>query len=108
MKKRYIELKQVSEFFLEATIENRAEYYKIIEELENTGRLSPPFGEKVESNLFAVRIITTGNIRVFYTYGLKDKVYGIFAYRKKTQKIPLAKLKHARKILKILSSEKMI
>lgn len=48
-----------------------------------------PYGEKVSGeDLFAIRVIQAGNIRVFYVYGLNDIVYGIHAYTKKTQVIP--------------------
>jgi len=54
--------------------------------LEQEGRLSAPLGEKVNKTLFAIRIITAGNIRIFYVYGEENKIYGIHGYVKKQEK----------------------
>ncbi len=87
----------------------RDEYDNIVRELEINGRLSMPTGEKLTGeNLYAIRIIQAGNVRVFYVYGHEDKVYGIHGYVKKTQQIPVKELEIARKIAKILRKEKKI
>ena len=62
-----------------------------------------PFGEKIDGeDLFAIRVIQAGNIRVFYVYGIADFVFGIHAYEKKTQEIPERELKQARRVFKAL------
>lgn len=80
----------------------------IVDKLETAGRLEMPFAEKVEDSLFAIRVISAGNIRVFYTYGEGDRIYGIRAYVKKTKSIPQKELDQARKILKLMRKEGMI
>ena len=49
-----------------------------------------------------LRITNPRNIRVFYVYIKNDEAYGIYAYEKKSQKIPGSELNHARKILKLM------
>ena len=62
-----------------------------------------PNAEKIEGeDLFALRVIQTRTIRVFYVYGLYDVIYGIHGYVKKTEQIPENELKQARKLLRQL------
>lgn len=68
-----------------------------------------PYGEKIEGeDLFAIRVIRAGNIRVFYIYGNEDKVYGIYGYVKKTQDIPAHEMKKAKRIAKTLKQGGLI
>ena len=108
MKKRYIALQQVKDLINAQPKEVKAEYELIVNKLQENGRLVMPFGEKVENKLFAIRVVRAGNIRVFYVYGLDDKIYGIYGYVKKTRSIPQKELKQARKILKLLSTNNWI
>ena len=63
----------------------------LIFQLERDGYLNYPNAEKIEGeNMFAIRVIQTGNIRVFYVYGSNDRIYGIHGYVKKTEQIPQA------------------
>jgi phage-related protein len=105
-KKKFIQLKNVQEFMQKQAEEIRLEYFLILNMLEENGRLSMPYGEKLSSkDLFAIRIIRSGNVRIFYTYGVNNVIYGLHAYVKKTQKIPKKELKQAEKILKLLRSK---
>lgn len=102
-KKHYAELPPVTDFMSRQDISVRLEYSEIIAELEREGRLSMPKAEKLEGqNLFAIRIIDTANIRVFYVYGHNDYIYGIHGYVKKTQKIPRNEIQYAQKVAKAL------
>ena len=74
----------------------------MIFQLERDGYLNYPNAEKVEDEMFAIRVIQTGNIRIFYVYGRNDKIFGIHGYVKKTEQIPENELKQARKMLKVL------
>ena len=68
-----------------------------------------PFGEKIEGeNLFAIRVIKAGNIRVFYVYGMGADVFGIYGYVKKTQDIPDHEMKKAKKICRMLKQGGLI
>lgn len=102
MKKTYIELPRVTEFFESMPEAVQAEYEKIIDLLEERGALVAPYGEKVEKGLFAIRVPRPRNIRVFYVYMAGDEIYGIHAYEKKSRKIPDKELRLARKIMKMM------
>ena len=108
MKKKYKPLQQVKDFINKQPEDIKAEYGLIVNKLQREGRLSMPFGEKVENKLFAIRVIRTGNIRVFYVYGKADRIYGIYGYVKKTKTIPLKEINLARKIIKLLKREEKI
>ena len=96
-------MKSVKDFMREQSGDVKKELNNIIWRLEIDGSLVMPYGEKISGeNLFAIRVIQAGNIRVFYVYGINDIVYGIHAYTKKTQTIPIEHKEYALKILKAL------
>lgn len=102
-KKYFYMLQAVKDFMREQSGDIKQELNNIIWRLETEGALVMPYGEKVSGeNLFAIRVIQTGNIRVFYVYGINDIVYGIHAYTKKTQTIPREHKEYANKVLKAL------
>lgn len=93
----------VKEFMRFQSGEVKKELNSIIFRLERDGILEMPYGEKLTGeNLFAIRVIQAGNIRVFYVYGHGDRIYGIHGYEKKTQQIPERELDQARRTLKVL------
>ena len=100
MKKSYIELPNVTEFMVSQPESVQVKYERIIDLLEEKGRLISPYAEKVEKDLFAIRILKPKNVRIFYVYMKGDEIYGIHAYEKKSQKIPAKELNLARQILK--------
>ena len=70
-KKQFIELPNVERFMREQTQGIIDEYVLIRDELQIKGTLSMPKAEKLkEKNLFAIRILQAGNVRVFYAYGI--------------------------------------
>ena len=88
-KKHFYMMQAVKDFMREQSGDIKQELNGIIWRLEMNGSLEMPYGEKITGeNLFAIRVIQTGNIRVFYVYGVADYVFGIHAYTKKTQTIP--------------------
>ena len=99
-KKTYIELPSVADFFDAQPDEVIAEYSAIVSLLEEYGRLISPYGEKVEANLFAIRLTRSRNVRVFYVYMAGDEIYGIHAYEKRSRRIPQRELDRARKIMR--------
>ena len=102
-KKRFHMMLPVRDFMRDQPGDVKQELNGIIWKLETEGALSMPYGEKLEGeNLFAIRVIQAGNIRVFYVYGVKDFVFGIHGYVKKTQNIPEKEMRYARKVLKQL------
>lgn len=102
-KKSFYMMQPVKDFMRGQPGEVKQELNGIIWKLETEGALSMPYGEKLEGeNLFAIRVIQAANIRVFYVYGVKDFVFGIHGYVKKTQNIPEKEMRYARKVLKQL------
>ena len=65
-------------------------------------KLEEDFDWEEGENMFAIRVIQTGNVRIFYVYGLNNVIYGIHGYVKKTEQIPDSELKQARMVLKRL------
>ena len=104
-KKSYVEFPGVTAFMKQQPEAVRIEYDLIVEKLE----ASMPEGEKIAGeNLFAIRVIRAGNVRIFYVYGADDFVYGIHAYVKKTRQIPKQEITLARKLAKVLKNQEGI
>lgn len=102
-KKFFVMLQGVKAFMREQPGEVKQELNGIVWRLETEGALSMPYGEKLEGeDLFAIRVIQAANIRIFYAYGIRDFVFGLHGYVKKTQDIPEKEKKQARKVLKKL------
>ena len=102
-------MQSVKDFMREQSGDIKQELNNIIWKLETEGTLVMPYGEKISGeNLFAIRVIQAGNVRVFYVYGIADYVFGIHAYTKKTQTIPEKELNYARKIVQQLQQKGII
>lgn len=102
-KKIFKMLMPVRDFMRGQSGDIKKELNGIIWQLEINGTLVMPYGEKISGeNLFAIRIIQAGNIRVFYVYGTNNLIFGIHAYEKKTEQIPNCELKRANKMIKLL------
>lgn len=96
-------MQAVKDFMRRQSGDSKQELNNIIWRLETEGSLKMPYGEKLaEKELFAIRVIQTANIRIFYVYGTNDMIYGIHAYTKKTQTIPQEHKEQALKVLKSL------
>lgn len=108
-KKKYSEMAAVIEFMAAQSEEIKIEYDIIVEKLEQEGRLAMPHAEKISGeNLYAIRVIHAGNVRIFYVYGEKDYIHAIHAYEKKTNKIPRKELDRAHEIIKHLRKARVI
>ena len=108
-KKFFIEFPNVTSFMSMQSKEINEEYREIVLKLESEGHLLMPFGEKLKGeNLFAIRVINAGNVRIFYVYGKEQFIYGIHGYVKTTRKIPHVELKHVRRLAKELKQAGLI
>lgn len=108
-KKHFYMMQAVKDFMREQSGDIKQELNGIIWRLEMNGSLEMPYGEKITGeNLFAIRVIQTGNIRVFYVYGVANYVFGIHAYTKKTQTIPEKELNYARRVARDLKLKGVI
>ena len=97
-KKKFVALKKVREFFSKQPDGCQAEYLSIVEALERDGFLVEPYGKKIDSDLFEIRVRRGRQVRVIYFYYMDDLVFGIHAFVKKSQKTPLKDLKYARAV----------
>ena len=102
-KKRFYMMQPVRDFMRDQSGDAKQELNGIIWKLETEGALSMPYAEKLDGeNLFAIRVIQAANIRVFYVYGVKDLVFGIHGYTKKTEQIPDCERRKAERMVKLL------
>ena len=93
----------VKDFMRDQSGDAKKELNGIIWKLEVEGVLSMPYAEKLDGeNLFAIRVIQTANIRVFYVYGIRNLIFGIHAYTKKTEQIPDSERRKAERMVKLL------
>ena len=108
-KKHFRMLDNVKDFMRQQNPEVKKELNHIIWRLERDGILLMPYGEKViGEDLFAIRVVNAGNVRVFYVYGIHDLIFGIHGYVKKTQVIPEKEKAYARKVLRELTKGGLI
>ena len=99
-KKYFFMMQSVKDFMRDQSGDAKKELNGIIWKLETEGSLTMPFAEKLDGeNLFAIRVMQTANIRIFYAYGVRDYVFGLHGYVKKTQDIPEKEKKQAWKVL---------
>ena len=102
-KKHFRMMQNVKDFMREKDGDIKQELNNIIYRLEMEGTLSMPYGEKLSGeDLFAIRVMQTANIRIFYVYGIQEFIFGIHGYVKKTQDIPEKEKEYARKVLREL------
>ena len=74
-KKHFRLLGRVKDFLRNQSGDVKQEFNSIVWALERDEYLNYPYGEKVEGeDIFAIRVVQAGNIRVFYVYGSNDRV----------------------------------
>ncbi|MEN8254498.1 MAG: type II toxin-antitoxin system RelE/ParE family toxin [Verrucomicrobiota bacterium] len=99
VKKTYMAVKKVRTFIDAQPEAVQAEYIKLVEQLEQDGRLVEPYGKKLDKGLFEMRIRRGGQVRILYFYQEKEYVVGVHGFVKKTQKTPQRELKQAFKVM---------
>jgi phage-related protein len=60
----------------------------MIDTLSKFGMLTKPEGDKINDNIFEMRVRMSGQLRGFYAYFEKDKVVVLRFFHKETQKTP--------------------
>lgn len=101
MKKQIVITAQAHEFIFAQPINVIARFTELIKTLEADGRIVPPDGKKIDSELFEMRVKAEGNqYRAFYCYAINNVVYVLSGFVKKTQKTPLNEIKKAHRIMK--------
>lgn len=96
-----VDLSRIEGFLRELDDLSQRKAYRLIRRLEQWPLpfLPRPHGEKVEKNLYAIRISTNSNPRLYYTMhqGAAIMLMGIY---KKTEKIPHQTLEQCRALAK--------
>jgi phage-related protein len=93
----------IEQFILSLEKSTIARTLRMIDLLEEFGyKLGMPHGKKVDKNLFELRISSTQEIRIFYTFH-KNIVVLLHGFVKKSQKIPKRELLTALRRLKVLT-----
>lgn len=102
-KKKFVMLQHVKDFMRDQPGDVKQELNGLVWMLEQNGALTSPYAEKLsDTDLFVLRVIQAGNVRVFYVYGINDFVYGLHGYVKKTEEVPQHEKELAIKIMKKL------
>jgi len=65
--------------------------------LTRNGCLVPPYGKKIDQDLYEIRIQHFGQWRFLYSYFKYNWIVILSAFQKKSQRTPLVELKKARK-----------
>ena len=86
---------------------SKRKYDHALEVIRQIGYLRYPEAEKFDEyeNLFAIRIVTSGNERFFYCYDDGEMVVVLHSFAKRTKKTPRAELQKALRIRKELLGE---
>lgn len=66
--------------------------------------LSMPHSKKLEAGLYELRIRGKPEVRILYTF-IKNEIYLLHAFKKKTQKTPQKEIKTASKRLEFLTRQ---
>ena len=102
-KKKFVMLQHVKDFMRDQPGDVKQELNGLVWMLEQNGARTSPYAEKLsDTDLFVLRVIQAGNVRVFYVYGINDFVYGLHGYVKKTEEVPQHEKELAIKIMKKL------
>jgi len=67
------------------------EFQAIVDRIEADGFLVEPYGKKLESDLFEMRVRQGRQVRVFYFYYEDNTIIGVHAFVKKSQRTPPAR-----------------
>lgn len=78
----------------------QAKFVALFQILERDGTLKEPYGKKVTSDIFELRVKHKGQWRALYAYIKMSKIIILSAFQKKTQKTPLNEIKIAEKRMK--------
>ena len=107
MKVEFLELpngrKPAEEFLLDLDDKTLAKVYRLIEYLEEDGRLNFPQAKKLEGykGLWEMRVLSpAGAVRIFYVYWRNETAMLVSGFMKKSQKTPRGELNRAVNYLK--------
>lgn len=100
-KKQIVITAQATEFIYAQPLPVVARFIELIKTLESDGRIVPPDGKKIDSDLFEMRVKSVGNqYRAFYCYAIENIIYILSGFVKKTQRTPPQEIRKAHSIMK--------
>jgi len=101
-KKEFLATEALENFLCGQPEEITGQFALLVDKLENNGFLVPPYGKKIVGyeNLFEIRILSGGSVRVFYCYQQDDIILGVSGFIKKSQKTPAQEIKKALGIIR--------
>lgn len=103
-KKIFVVTDELKAFLDVQSVTVQQRFHEIVEVLEKDGFLALPYGKKLSGypNLFEIRILSGGNVRVFYCYFEAEYVVGVSGFIKKSMKTPKKGIQKALKLIKKL------
>lgn len=103
-KKIFIQTEELERFLNLQPVSVQQQFRMIVGCLERDGFLVLPYGKKLSgySNLFEIRIVSGGSVRIFYCYYEAEYVVGISGFIKKTMKTPKKEIQKALRIMQRL------
>ena len=100
-KKMIVYTRQATEFIYAQPISAVTKMLQTIKELGEEGSLGMPFARKIDKELFEVRVRDSGNqYRVFYCYAVRNLIYILNGFVKKTKETPLAEIRKAHALIR--------
>ena len=75
------------------SVEIRKDFIGLIDDLADEGRLFPPFGKRINRELFEIRVRKNGQYRGIYAYLVGNTILILHFFQKKTQKTPIKDIK---------------
>lgn len=100
MKKNIRFDKRAEKEFKKFPIVTQAKCKALLDILARDGKLVEPYGKKIDTNLFEMRVKDQGAWRLLYAYFIDTYVIVLYAFHKKTQKTPHIALYTAKDRLK--------
>lgn len=99
MKKKIVVDKSAAKELKKFDKKVRAKIDARVKILQRDGKLEEPFGKKIDTNLYEIRIKLGGQWRVLYAYLQEEFIILLSAFLKKTQKTPPNEMIKAKKRL---------
>jgi len=99
VRKKIVVAKSAQKEFKKLSQNVRAKIDARAQILARDGKLTEPYGKKIDDKLFEMRLRVGGQWRVLYAYVFNNYVVLLTVFLKKTQKTPTNELQKARKRL---------
>jgi len=95
VKKKIIVAKSAKKEFKELSGDVRAKIDARVQILSRDGKLTEPYGKKIDDKLFEIRVKQGGQWRIIYAYVWDKYIILLSVFRKKTNKTPFKEITKA-------------